>query len=106
LEIGKSANISIPEISSCGFLPDQSHIYGFNPPSEKELDIISGKLMYSEGRIIVTCNQGIRKSMVFCEITQKPNLKFFVFYILPPVLAIFLIIGVVSYIKRIRWEKK
>jgi len=107
LEIGKNVNVSIPEISSCGFLPDQSHVYGFNPPPEKELDILSGKLMYSEGRIIVTCDQGIEKSIVFCEIKQKSDiLEFFAFYILPPVLAILLIIGVVRYIGRIRGRKK
>ncbi|HEX55125.1 MAG TPA: hypothetical protein ENF49_03240 [Candidatus Altiarchaeales archaeon] len=106
LEIGKSVNVSIPEISSCGFLPDQSHVLGFNPPPEKELDILSGKLMYSEGRIIVTCDQGIRKSMVFCEIKRKSDiLEFFAFYILPPVLVISLIIGGSSLYNQNR-EKK
>jgi len=106
LEIGKSVNVSIPEISSCGFLPNQSHVYGFNPPPEKELDILSGKLMYSEGRIIVTCDQGIEKSIVFCEIKPAFNvLEFLVFYVCPFVLVIIVIIVAVIYRKRRRERK-
>ena len=95
LEIGKNVNVSIPEISSCGFLPEEENITASN-----------------EGWIIVTCDQGVTKKMIFCEVIphaikwHPTHLEFFAFYILPPILAILLIIGVVRYISRIRGRKK
>jgi len=95
LHVNESVNISIPEISSCGFLPEEENITASN-----------------EGWIIVTCDQGVTKKMVFCEviphtIKRRPtHLEFFAFYILTPVLAILLIIGVVRYISRIKGRKK
>jgi len=51
LHVNESVNISIPEISSCGFLPEEENITASN-----------------EGWIIVTCDQGVTKKMVFCEV--------------------------------------
>ena len=63
-------------------------------------------LTYSEGRIIVTCDQGIEKSIVFCEIKPAFNvLEFFVFYVCPFVLVIIVIIVAVIYRKKKSREK-
>jgi len=95
LDVNESVNISIPEISSCGFLPERENITASN-----------------EGWIIITCDQGVTKKMAFCKVIPHTikwgptPLEFFVFYILPPVLVILLIIAVIHYISRIRRRKK
>jgi len=73
LHVNESVNISIPEISSCGFLPEEENITASN-----------------EGWIIVTCDQGVTKKIVFCEviphtIKRRPtHLEFlhFIFFLL------------------------